>query len=77
MMLIGAMVYNIRGCIRELPALTAVAEAMAAGEIDTANLDAGTEKTRNEISQPSRAFAKTSEVVSFPAGEHRRMGCVR
>ena len=65
--------YNVRGRLKELPAITAVAEAMAVGEIDAANLDTGTEKTRNEITLLSRAFAKMSEAVRQQAEEMSRI----
>jgi methyl-accepting chemotaxis protein len=61
---VGLLIFfNIRGRLKELPVITGVAEAMAVGDIDVVNLDAGTEPTKNEITLLSRAFAKMAEEI--------------
>lgn len=58
-LVVGATILLIvRNRLQELPLLTATSEAIAAGDIDSADLDAGTEETKNEISLLSRAFSK-------------------
>ena len=47
---VGLLIFfNIRGRLKELPVITGVAEAMAVGDIDVVNLDAGTEPTKTRL----------------------------
>lgn len=53
----------VRGRLKELPKLTATADAMALGDIDSASLNAGEEATKNEISMLGHAFSKMTASI--------------
>lgn len=53
----------VRGRLRKLPVLTAAAEAMSLGDVQSSEFDLETGNTKNEISLLERAFSKMSSGV--------------
>jgi|GEM_PF-874458 len=67
---------NLRKRLNDLPVITNVAEALAVGDIDAvnaANLDVGTENTKNEIALLSRTFARMAQEIRQQANEMLRI----
>jgi len=67
-LLVGVILFQVVSRrLRDLPMLTETAEAMAVGDIHAANLDAGTEPTKNEIQLLYRAFSGMAKGIQEQA----------